>query len=666
MTTTILEQYASLKETVAFHAHQYYVLDTSAITDAEYDHLFRKLQAMEAEHPELDTRDSPTRRVGGAVLPEFKEMKHRRLMGSIDSKMKPEDAVEFVNRVATDLGIAAEDVEACAELKYDGLSCELVFEYGLLTVAGTRGDGETGEDVTEQVRTIKNVPLRIKNTAPRVEVRGEVLMNKADFELINAELAARGEETKANPRNAAAGSLRQLDPKVTASRRLRFLAYGFGVCEGFEPADTQEEQLASLVQMGFEISDTNTVVKGAAGILAHFESIKETRADLPFDIDGVVYKVNSKKQQDELGWNSKTPRWAIALKFPPEEAVTRCIAIEPQVGRTGPLTPVARLEPVFVGGVTVTNATLHNEQEVHRKDIRIGDYVVVRRAGDVIPEIVRSLPERRDGTETVYYAPAHCPTCGSPVHKEEDTAAHRCTGGLKCADQRLYAITHFASRLALDIEGLGEGTVTKLVEAGLIERPSHLFALLPSQIAALPGEGKNSAAKLVAAIERTRAPELNRFIYALGIPNVGENSSKNFARHFLTFAAFKAATADELQALEDVGPTTAESVRAFFENADNAAEVEVLVECVQPKDVTVSTDNQSLTGLTFVITGTLSRDRESFKATIEAAGGKVSGSVSKKTNYLLAGAEAGTKMAKAQEMGVTILDEAAFDALLAA
>ncbi|KWU24793.1 NAD-dependent DNA ligase LigA [Burkholderia cenocepacia] len=664
--TTILEQYTSLKESVAFHARQYYVLDTPLISDDEYNVLFRQLETMEAEHPELDSRDSPTRRVGGEPLPGFLEFKHDRLMGSIANAMTAEEALKHVETIATDLGIAPSEVEQCAELKYDGLSCAIIYRYGVLDRAGTRGDGEVGEDVTEQVRTIRNLPLRIANTAPRVEVRGEVLMTKEDFKRVNAELKAAGEDEKANPRNAAAGALRQLDPKVTASRRLLFFAYSYGVCEGFEPADTQAEQLQSLVDLNFSVSDKRAVVKGFDGMLAHFQSIEQERANLPFDIDGVVFKVNSVGQQKQLGWNSKTPRFQRAFKFPPEEAVTRVLAIDVQVGRTGPLTPVARLAPVFVGGVTVTNATLHNEQEAHRKDIRIGDYVVVRRAGDVIPEIVKSLPERRDGTEKEYFAPAHCPVCGSDVHKEEDTAAHRCTGGLKCPSQRLFAITHFASRLALDIEGLGEGTVTKLVNAALVERPSSLFMLMPSQVASLEGMGKTSATNLVAAIEGTRAPELNRFIYALGIPGVGESTAKDLARHFKTFAAFQAADADTLQTTPDVGPTTAANIRAFFDNADNAIEVECLVAQIQPKDVVVSATSQSLEGLVFVITGTLSKDREAFKAVIEAAGGKVSGSVSKKTRYLLAGSDAGSKLTKAQELGVAVLDEAAFEALLAA
>lgn len=664
--TTIFEQHESLKALVAYHSDQYHRFDNPQISDPEFDGLFRQLQDMETAHPELDSRDSPTQRVGGARLPEFSPFEHSRLMPSLANSLTPQDAEAYVRRVATELGIAVEDIEQCAELKYDGLSCSLKYRFGYLDLAGTRGDGTTGEDVTANVRTIRNVPLRISNTAPLVEVRGEVLMTKEDFERLNRYQDSIGEEHYKNPRNAAAGSLRQLDSKVTAQRNLKFFAYSYGECEGFVPAPTQRKQLQSFVDQGFEISDTARVVKGLVEMQEHFDAIGEQRPSLPFDIDGVVFKLNQVSQQEVLGWNSRTPRWATAFKFPAEEAKTRVLAIDVQVGRTGPLTPVARLEPVFVGGVTVTNATLHNEQEAHRKDIRVGDWVIVRRAGDVIPEIVRSLPELRDGTETEYFAPSTCPVCGSDVHKDEDTAAHRCTGGLKCSAQRLFAITHFASRLALDIDGLGEGKVTTLLEAGLIERPSNLFSLLPSQLEVLPGMGKSSAAKLVAALDATRAPELNRFIFSLGIPTVGENTSKNLARHFRSFAAIQSATEAALQALEDVGPTTAGNIRAFFDNPGNAAEVARLVERVQPKEVAAAEGGQPLVGKCFVITGTLTKDREDFKAIIEAAGGKVSGSVSKKTHFLLAGEGAGSKLEKAREAGVTVLDEAAFEALLAA
>ncbi|VTU41913.1 MULTISPECIES: NAD-dependent DNA ligase LigA [unclassified Variovorax] len=662
---TIHEQHSNLKATVASHGHRYYVMDAAVISDAEYDALFRELQALEARHPELDRSDSPTQRVGGAPLAAFSDVRHLRPMLSIDNAMDGQEAAAFVASVAAQLGIPESEVEFCAELKYDGASCALVYEFGVLKLAASRGDGETGENVTAQVRTIRNVPLRISNTAPRVEVRGEVVITKEDFARINAAQDAKGDKRFANPRNASAGGLRNLDPKVTASRRLTFLAYSFGECQGYLPAGTQFEQLKTLVAEGFEISDTVKVVKGVNGVQAHFEQIQKERAGLPFEIDGVVFKVNASRYQDQLGWNSRTPRWAIAFKFPPEEATTKCIGIDVQVGRTGKLTPVAKLAPVYVGGVTVTSATLHNEDEARRKDVRVGDTVVVRRAGDVIPEIVRPVLELRAGTEASYTAPATCPVCGSAVHKEEDSADHRCTGGLNCPAQRLFAITHFASRLALDIRGMAEGTVEKMLQARLLERPSGLFHLRVEDIQTLPGMGLTSATNLVDAVIEVKQPELNRFIYALGIPGVGEATAKDLAKRFKSFAAFRNADLDALLQVSDVGETTASNVLAFFANPDNAAEVDRLLFFVGPKDVESGVANPAIVDKTFVITGTLSKPRETFKALIEGAGGKVAGSVSKKTHYLLAGEEAGTKLAKAQELNVSVLDEAAFEALLA-
>ena len=665
MQTTTYEQYLKLKALVAARAHEYYVLDAPTISDAEYDNLFRELQETEAANPTFDKSDSPTQRVGGAPLPFLEPVRHLRPMLSLDNAMQASEAEAFVNSVAKELGISPDDVTMCAELKYDGLSCSLVYENGLFTQAGTRGDGDTGELVTEQSRTVQNVPLRLATSAARVEVRGEMLMTKRSFERLNAIQAAKGGKLYVNTRNAASGSLRQLDPKVTAGRRLTFFAYSFGECEGFTPADSQRAQLQSLADFGFEISDTVRVVKGFRGMQEFFEHISSIRAQLPFDIDGIVFKVDSLAHQDTLGWNSRVPRWAIAYKFPAEEAVTKLEAIDHQVGRTGAVTPVGRLKPVFVGGVTVTNATLHNEDEIGRLGVQVGDYVVVRRAGDVIPEIVRALPERRDGTQFAYERPTKCPTCGAAVHKEEDKAVLRCTGGLNCPDQRLNAIIHYASRKAMAIEGFGDGTVEKLMEAGMLHRPSDLYRLLPSLLGALPGMGATSAKKLTLAAAQAISPELNRFIFALGIPNVGENTSKNLAKRFKSFAALRVATYDELVAIEDIGPTTAESVLAFFASEANAEELERLLTHVTPQEVQAPAEGATLVGKTFVLTGTLSAPREAFAARIEAAGGKVSGSVSKKTQYLLAGADAGGKLAKAQELGTVILDEAAFEALMA-
>lgn len=668
MTQSLDQTYARLMESVAYHAHRYYVLDQPEISDAEYDVLFRKLQAFEEEHPELASQNSPTRRVGGAVLAQFASVTHAVPMLSIDNAMDAAEASAFVLRTAAALGVEPDSLSFFQEPKYDGLSCSLVYENGSLTVAATRGDGFTGENVTAQVRTIRNVPLHIEQLAdvPRFEVRGEVLMTKADFRRINEEQLAAGEKTFVNPRNAAAGSLRQLDAQMTARRRLRFFAYGFGACEpqGQLPG-TQAERIALLRSLRFEVSPMARLVQGKVGVLQAFDEMARVRKDLPFEIDGVVFKLDSIAHQDKVGWNSRVPRWAIAYKFPPEEVTTTLLGIDIQVGRTGPLTPVARLAPVFVGGVTVANVTLHNLDQIRRLDLRIGDTVVVRRAGDVIPEIVKMVPERRPENAGVFDMPQHCPVCGSHVHKEADKAVYRCTGGLKCGAQRLFAVTHFASRLAMDIDGLGESRVAQLIEAGLVQRPSSLWALRVEQLSELDGWGKSSATKLVEAVQGKKHPELHRLIYALGIPGVGESTAKELARFFKSWGAFSHANEAALLSVPDLGPITTSNVLEFLGDEGNAEEASALARLLEPKDVqVVEAAGASLEGKTFVITGTLSAPRESFKERIEAAGGKVAGSVSKKTNYLLAGAEAGSKLAKAQELGVSVLDEAAFEALL--
>lgn len=662
---TIEFKYQSLKAQVALLSHQYHVLDEPKVSDAEYDALFRELQQIEVEHPELNNSDSPTRRVGGVLLHGFSEVRHAQPMLSLKDAMGEEDAGKFAQTVAQELSTPLDEVEYCAELKFDGASCSLVYVNGLFTQAATRGDGETGEDVTEQIRTLHNVPLRIANTAARIEVRGEVVMTKGAFARLNAIQESKGEKLYVNPRNAAAGSLRNLDPNVTAGRRLRFFAYSFGHCEGHALKTTQLERLQELACLGFEVNDQAKIVKGWSGIRAQYELISAMRPSLPFEIDGIVFKVNASKHQDQLGWNHRTPRWAVAYKFPSEEAVTQVLAIDVQVGRTGAITPVARLKPVFVGGVTVTNCTLHNEAEVHRKDICIGDFVIVRRAGDVIPEIVGSLKDRRTGVEYEYYAPTTCPSCGSMVHREEDKSVHRCTGGLKCPAQRLFAITHFASRLALNIDGMGEGTVVKLLDAHLLERPSGIFLLTLEALEVLPGMGKISGANLIAAVKGRPAPELNRFIYALGIPAVGEATAKDLAKRFKSFAAFRSAGRELLLAVPDVGPTTADNILAFFANEANAQEVDRLLSFVPPREISATNANAAIVDKTFVITGTLSKPREFYKDIIETAGGKVAGSVSKKTHYLLAGAEAGSKLDKANELRVLVLTEDDFSVLVA-
>ncbi len=667
---TLNEQYEALKKAASYHAHRYYVLDDPEISDAEYDQLFRQLRTFESEHPELVAPDSPTQRVGGAVLGGFEEVRHLVPMLSIDNAMNAAEAADFVRRLASALGLAPDELRFFVEPKYDGVSCALVYEFGLLTCAASRGDGFTGENVTAQVRTIRNVPLRLPTLAevPRFEVRGEVLMTKKDFAAVNEAQTAAGEKLFANPRNAAAGSLRQLDPSVTAKRKLRFFSYSFGSCDFgdslLELPAKQSERIALLTELGFEVSTSLFSATGPEEVEQVFQGMAQRRAGLPFDIDGVVFKLDDIELQEQAGWNTRVPRWAVAYKFPPEEAVTKLLGIDIQVGRTGPLTPVARLSPVFVGGVTVANATLHNLDEIERLGVLIGDDVIVRRAGDVIPEIVRVLAERRTGGETPFVMPSSCPVCGSAVHKEQDKAVHRCTGGLKCDAQRLFALTHFASRLAMDIEGLGEGIVQKLLDAGLVHRPSDLYGLQAAQVEVLEGMGKSSAAKLLKALAASVGPDLNRFIYALGIPGVGETTAKDLAKAFLTWQSFSTATEEALMQVPNLGPVTADNVRSFFANEDNAREVAALAELVGPAEVQASSAAQTMAGKTVVITGTLSLDREAFKARIEAAGGKVSGSVSKKTSFVLAGSDAGSKLTKAQELGVLVLDEAAFETML--
>lgn len=667
----VSQEYESLKNTVTRYAHAYYVQDAPLVSDAAYDSLFRALQDMEKAHPGLATQDSPTQRVGGAVLSGFPAVKHAIPMLSLDNAMTAVEAREFVTRVASTVSIAEEELSYFQEPKYDGASASLVFEFGHLTQAATRGNGEAGENVTAQVRTIQNVPLRLAALAnvPRFEVRGEIVLPLKDLELVNRQREADGQPAFVNTRNAAAGSVRQLNPAITAKRRLRFFAYGLGACDfggqGITLPDLQSARIDWLVSLGFEVSPHRGVVKGVDGVLAAFERLQELRDSLPFEIDGVVFKLDSIALQEIAGWSNRVPRWAIAYKFPPQEQVTRLLGIDVQVGRTGKLTPVARLEPVFVGGVTVSNATLHNEQEVTRLDARIGDFVVVRRAGDVIPEVARSLTERRVEDLARWAMPVACPVCGSPALRSEGEANHYCTGGLACSAQRLFALTHFASRLAMDIDGLGEGVVQRLIQAQLVSRPSDLYRLDETQVSKLEGFGKVSAAKLVSKIAASARPALNRFIYALGIPTVGETTAKAFALRFGAWEAFRVATEDELLAIPDVGPTTAQRVLAFFANPDNAEETIRLVDLVAPQ-AQQRAQSQPLLGKTFVITGTLSQPREAYKERIEAAGGKVSGSVSAKTTYLLAGAEAGSKLDKATALNVPVLDEAAFEVLLAA
>ena len=665
----IRTQAVRLRDEIEAHNHRYYVLDAPSISDAEYDALFRKLQALEARYPELISPDSPTQRVGAAPLAAFTPVKHRMPMLSLTNAFSDEDIEAFDRRVRDTLGL--DSVTYYCEPKFDGLAITLSYEQGRLVQGATRGDGYTGEDVTANLRTVKNLPLRLPVAAPPavLEVRGEVLMWKKDFERLNAAQRERGDKEFANPRNAAAGSLRQLDSKITARRPLRFFAYGVGHVDGMRLPPTQSEQIDTLTELGFAVSADRRTAQGTAGLHAFYGDMQARRAELPYDIDGVVYKVNSLAQQNELGFVSRAPRFAIAHKYPAEEAQTALQAIEIQVGRTGALTPVARLKPVFVGGVTVTNATLHNEDEVRRKDVWPGDIVVVRRAGDVIPEVVGVAQPGPRRTEDRFVMPSVCPVCGSAVVRLPDEAVARCSGGLFCPAQRKQALLHFASRRAMDIEGLGEKLVDQLVEGGIVRTPPDLYRLGVAKLAALERMGERSAQNLLTALDRSRQPTLARFIYALGIRNVGEATAKDLAAHFGTLDALMSANETALLEVRDVGPIVAQAIRQFLDEPHNREIIEQLrapgmVEVREMAPRKVAHDGAAA-GKTFVLTGTLpTMAREDAKALIESHGGKVAGSVSKKTDYVIAGADAGSKLSKAEDLGVAILDEAGLIDLL--
>lgn len=662
-----------LRAELETHNHRYYVLDAPSISDAEYDRLFRELQAIEAAHPDLLTADSPTQRVGGKVLEMFQPVRHAVPMLSIRTETDDGDsgAFAFDARVRRELGWdeTAPAIEYVAELKFDGLAINLRYEAGVLVQAATRGDGESGEDVTENVRTVARIPLRLRTEHPPtvLEVRGEIYMRRADFERFNDQARQRGEKTLVNPRNGAAGSIRQLDSKVAASRPLSFFAYGLGEVRDWARPPSQAEMLDALAAFGLPVCDERAVLRGPQALADFHRRIGEKRAELPFDIDGVVYKVNSLALQAELGFVSREPRWAVAHKYPAEEAATEVLGIDIQVGRTGALTPVARLKPVFVGGVTVTNATLHNEDEIRRKDVRVGDTVIVRRAGDVIPEVVRVLPEHRPIMTPEFIMPGACPVCGSAVVRGEDEAVARCSAGLYCAAQRKQALIHFASRRAMDIEGLGEKLVEQLVDAGLVHTPADLYRLDLETLAALDRMGEKSATNLLAAIGKSKETTLARFIFALGIRNVGETTAKDLARHFGTLDALLGADEEALLLVNDVGPVVAASLRGFFAEPHNRKIIEDLCHLgiVWPVEEGAAAEPGVLAGKTLVLTGTLpSLTRDEAKALIEAAGGRVSGSVSKKTDYVVAGADAGSKLDKAQALGVAVIDEAQLQVLI--
>ncbi|HEX8987821.1 MAG TPA: NAD-dependent DNA ligase LigA [Rhodocyclaceae bacterium] len=671
-----------LRSEIQQHDHAYYVLDAPTIPDAEYDKLFRELQELEAQYPELQAEDSPTRRVGGKPLPQFAPVRHAVPMLSIRTETDTEasGALAFDARVRKELGLGQGDppVEYNAELKFDGLAINLRYERGVLVRAATRGDGETGEDVTQNVRTVRSIPLRLHGvTAAVLEVRGEVYMSRPDFERYNDRQRAAGKPTLVNPRNGAAGSIRQLDPALAAQRPLSFFAYGLGETQGWTLPETHSGVLDALAGCGVPVCEHRAVVHGPEALAAFHERVRAARAGLPFDIDGVVYKVNSLALQRQLGFASREPRWAVAHKYPPEEALTTVEEIFVNVGRTGAITPVARLKPVFVGGVTVTNVTLHNEDEVQRKDVRAGDTVVVRRAGDVIPEIVSVVPERRPTRDLFGGEPLQpkwellqhypvCPVCGSAIEKPEDEAVARCTGGLFCPAQRKRALLHFASRHALDIEGLGDRSVDQLVDAGLVKTPADIYGLGVETLANLDRMGEKSAANLVAAIEKSKQTTLARFIYALGVRNVGEATAKDLARHFGSLDGVMAADEAALQQVPDVGPVVAASIRHFFQEHHNVEVVAQLRQAgVRWTEGVPASAHSAIAGKTFVLTGTLpSLSRDQAKELIEAHGGRVSGSVSKKTDYVVAGSEAGSKLDKALSLNVSIIDESQLKELL--
>ena len=662
-----------LRDALADAAHRYYALDDPSIPDAEYDRLFRELQALEAAHPELQTPDSPTQRVGGAPLAAFAPVRHAVPMLSIrtETDVTVAGARAFDARVRRELKLTESDppVEYLAELKFDGLALALRYENGILVRAATRGDGETGEEVTLNARTIASVPLKLRTDSPPpvLEVRGEAYMTRADFDRYNDKQRSNGLATLVNPRNGAAGSIRQLDPKLAAARPLSYFAYGLGEIQGWNLPPTQAALLDALAAVGLPVNKDRRVVSGPDALADFHSDIAAKRDTLGFDIDGVVYKVNRRDWQEQLGFVSREPRWAVAHKFPAQEELTRVLAIEVQVGRTGAITPVARLEPVFVGGVTVSNATLHNVDEVRRKDVRVGDTVIVRRAGDVIPEVVRSVIVRRPEGTTEFALPTHCPECSSIVERPEGEAIARCTGGMICPAQRKGMLLHFAARRALNIEGLGDKLVEQLVDANLVHEAADLFALTQGQLASLDRMGDKSATSVVAELEKVKHAELHRFIFALGIRQVGETTAKDLAKHFGTIHAVMNADENALLAVHDVGPIVAASITHFFANEKNRTAVERLLACgfeFVPVVMNAPT-NTTIAGKTFVLTGTLpTLKREDAKAMIEAAGGKVVGSVSKKTNYLVAGAEAGSKLDDAQRLGVTVLDETEFLSLI--
>ena len=653
-----------LRSEIERHNYRYHVLDDPEIPDAEYDRLMAELRAHEQQHPDLVVPESPTQRIGGAPVSDFAEVRHQLAMLSLDNAFTPEEVEAFDRRIRQRLETDGRIRYAC-EPKLDGLAVSLTYREGLLTLGATRGDGTTGEDVTHNIRTINTVPLRLSGRGwpELLEVRGEVFMSIAGFEEMNRRAAKKGEKVFVNPRNAAAGSLRQLDPKLTASRPLEIFFYGAGRVEGRSLPGHHSEILQVLRGWGLRTSPETRVVQGVEGLLGYYEEIGRRRSSLRYQIDGVVYKVDSLEQQRQLGFVARAPRWAIAHKFPAEEEMTRVRAIEWQVGRTGALTPVARLEPVFVGGVTVSNATLHNIDELRRKDVRVGDTVIIRRAGDVIPDVVRAIPERRPPRTSPVRLPEKCPVCGSAVERVEGEAIARCTGALICPAQLKESLRHFASRRALDIEGLGHKLVDQLVDNGLVRNPADLYGLTTDRLGELDRMGERSATNLVAALGRSKQTTFARFLHALGIRDVGETTAEALARHFRTLKALRSSSTEQIEEVPDIGPVTAAHVHAFLAEPRNSKVIDALLGhgLRWPEAPATAAKGRPLNGKIFVLTGrlsTMSRDEAGDR--VRALGGKVSGSVSKKTDYVVVGDEAGSKLRKATKLGIRIIEEGEF------
>lgn len=667
--TTISQQIEQLRESLRYHEYQYHVLDNPQIPDAEYDRLFHQLKALEQQYPEYLTEDSPTQRVGAKPLSGFAQVTHEIPMLSLDNAFSDEDFAAFVRRIQERLIAMPNPLTFCCEPKLDGLAVSILYVNGKLTQAATRGDGTTGEDITLNIRTIRNIPLQLRTENPpaRLEVRGEVFMPQAGFEKLNEVALRHGEKTFANPRNAAAGSLRQLDPKITSQRPLMLNAYNIGIAEGVELPTTHYARLQWLKSVGIPINNEIQLCDGIENVLKFYRTMAEKRSTLGYDIDGTVIKVNDIALQRELGFISKAPRWAVAYKFPAQEELTLLKAVEFQVGRTGAITPVAKLEPVFVAGVTVSNATLHNGDEIERLDIAIGDTVVIRRAGDVIPQIIGVLHERRPTNAQKIRFPSHCPVCGSVITRIDGEAVARCTGGLFCAAQRKEALKHFVSRKAMDIDGVGAKLIEQLVDRELIHTPADLFKLDLITLMRLERMGEKSAQNALDSLQKAKKTTLARFIFALGIREVGESTALNLANHFKTLEALQNATFEQLQEVQDVGEVVANRIVLFWREAHNVAVVQDLIaqgvhwEAVEAKEA----GENPLKGKTVVLTGTLAQmGRDQAKALLQQLGCKVSGSVSAKTDFVIAGESAGSKLAKAQELNIRILDEEAFLALV--